>query len=248
MNSRLFILGIAVLTILSSCNKGLLKGLGTSEDTLVETFDFDYLQTKSKIKYESSDRSIGSNATIRMKYDSVIWISVSPIFGIEAGRGLITQDTVVFVDRMNKSVYRYNYETLSEFLNFSVTYDMIQAMILGNQIIPSESSDNTFKERNRTVISQERDKLAINNYIGKNTKRIERVNLQEVPDGSTMMLDYSNFEVINEKAFPFSSLISILYKTRSGSAKTTVSIDHSKVETSSDKINFPFSVPSKYEN
>ena len=88
---RLFsVLICGVVLIFSSCGKKLLPTSSIEEEYALEKFDFEYLQAKSKISFSSPDKSLSSSANIRMKKDSIIWISVSPIFGIEAARGFIS--------------------------------------------------------------------------------------------------------------------------------------------------------------
>ena len=50
-------------------------------------------------------KNIMINAHFRMYKDSVIWISVTAIFGIEGLRAIITQDSVKILDKQNKCYY-----------------------------------------------------------------------------------------------------------------------------------------------
>ncbi|HAR20844.1 MAG TPA: DUF4292 domain-containing protein, partial [Cytophagales bacterium] len=43
-----------------------------------------------------------SPLTIRIRKDSVIWISVNPALGIEVVRALITKDSIFVIDKIHK--------------------------------------------------------------------------------------------------------------------------------------------------
>jgi len=234
--------------IFSSCGKKLLPTSSVEKEYELEKFDFEYLQAKSKISFNSHDKSLSSSATIRMKKDSVIWISVSPIFGIEAARGFISQDTIVFMDRVNKDVYRYNYETLSNTLNFEVDFKMVQSIILGNQVFDFKGDDNFSKKSGELKIEQNRGRFELETTAAIDNRKVRNVKVREIPDGSKMEIIFSEFNIIAEQAFPFNTNVEIISKGKNGDETTQVEINHSKVEVGDTPISFPFSVPGKYEN
>ncbi|MGJ3233671.1 DUF4292 domain-containing protein [Marivirga sp.] len=244
---RLFsVLICSAVLIFSSCGKKLLPTSSVEEEYALERFDFDYLQAKSKIRFSSPDRNLSSSASIRMKKDSIIWISVSPVFGIEAARGFISQDTIVFMDRVNKDVYRYNYQSLSNALNFDIDFEMIQSIILGNQVFDFKGDDNFSKRGGELKIDQKRGRFELETRASSKNRKVENVKVREIPDGSKMEIIFSEFNIVADQAFPFNTNVEIIAKGTEES--TQVEINHSKVEVSNSPISFPFSVPGKYEN
>jgi len=247
--TRLFsVLICLTILILSSCGKKLLPTSSVEDEYALEQFDFEYLQAKSKIRFSSPDRNLSSSANIRMKKDSIIWISVTPVFGIEAARGFISQDTIVFMDRVNKDVYRYNYKTLSNALNFEVDFEMIQSIFLGNQVFDFESGDNFSKRAGELKIGQKRGRFELETLASVKSRKVEFVKVKEIPDGSKMEIIFSEFNVVADQSFPFSTNVEIIAKASNGDESTQVQIKHSNLEVGDSPISFPFSVPGKYEN
>ncbi|WP_375580958.1 DUF4292 domain-containing protein [Marivirga tractuosa] len=246
---RLFsVLICSAVLIFSSCSKKLLPTSTIEEEYALEKFDFEYLQAKSKIRFSSPDRNLSSSASIRMKKDSVIWVSVSPVFGIEAARGFISQDTIVFMDRVNKDVYRYSYESLSNALNFEVDFEMVQSIILGNQVFDFQQDDNFSKRAGELKIGQKRGRFELETQASSKNRKVENIRVKEIPDGSKMEIIFSEFNIVDDQAFPFNTMVEILSKGTKGDESTQVEINHSKVEVGDTPISFPFSVPGKYEN
>lgn len=67
--------------------------------------------------------------SLRMRRDSVIWISAAAMMGIESIRTLITQDSVVVINRMEQT---YLAEPFSAMVETVPSLRELQAMLLGN--------------------------------------------------------------------------------------------------------------------
>ena len=76
-----------------------------------------------------------------MKKDSLIWISVTGV-GFEVARGLITKDSIVFMDKFHKEYFAFNYEQLSKKYNFDLNFALLQSIIIGNLPFPQDPMRN----------------------------------------------------------------------------------------------------------
>lgn len=248
MRIRYSVLIFSITLFFTACGKKLLPTASYDEAYALENFDFEYLQTKSKINFSSTDRNLGSSATIRMKKDSIIWISVSPIFGIEAARGYINQDTIVFIDRVNKEAHRYNYKSLSNMLNFEINFQMLQAILLGNQVFEFDREDKFSKKLGELRIDQERGRFQLQTAADQENRKISKIRVNEIPDGSQMEIIFAAFNAVANQIFPYEAKVTIESEGTNGKEITTVEINHSKVDAGNTPLSFPFSIPGSYEN
>lgn len=248
MNRIPGLLLIFILLWTSSCNRKLniFSGDRDLDKFTTNDFEFEYFQAKSKVKFQSPDQSISSSANLRIKKDSLIWISLAPALGIELARGIISRDTIIFIDRFNKDVYTYNFEQLSRQFNFPVNFDMVQAMLLGNLPLEREITDRVEFRNKAFYLNQQRAHIDFNSVVSQDTRKVESIRMLEMPSGNTMTVEYSEFKLVDEEVFPFLGIISILYKTNKGDEETKVQIEHSRAERLHGPISFPFSVPDKY--
>ena len=78
--------------------------------------DFKTFSAKIKLQYEDSKgKQPDVNAFVRIKKDSLIWISgYATVFNIEAFRVLINKDSVFVLDKINKELLKSN-NRLGEF-------------------------------------------------------------------------------------------------------------------------------------
>lgn len=237
------------MLLLSSCARKVhISDIVESKDFELLTLDFDYLDSRSRIKFDDGKKRIALNANIRIKKDSVIWISLSPILGIEVARALITRDSVSLLDRINQEYISMDFVSLSREFNFSLNYDLIQSFILGE--LPWETTfDIKFRRvKNQYLLKQEVGRILVENYIGQETMKLEKIQMTESVSRNNLTCSYANFQPIDKKKiFPYSSDVVLNYYNLNRHFTTSINIDHSKVEVDGkNELTFPFNIPERY--
>jgi hypothetical protein len=99
-------------------------------------FEYDWVGMKIDADFITMGESQGFKASIRMKKDSAIWISISPALGIEVFRILITPDSLKYLSKIpdNKFYYIGTSASLSELAKIDLDFDMLQDILIGNAI------------------------------------------------------------------------------------------------------------------
>ncbi|GAA4453650.1 DUF4292 domain-containing protein [Rurimicrobium arvi] len=91
---------------------------------------------KAKMHYEGGDKSLDFVANIRMKQDSIIWISVSAGGGlIQVARAVITPDSFKAVSFLENTAYIGPISKASSILPEGVDFYSLQNMLLGNPVL-----------------------------------------------------------------------------------------------------------------
>jgi len=255
--SRLFV-GIMLLALAASCSKkiaGVDRGGVKADELQIENVNFEYLTASSKIKFRSDDQNVSATANIRMKRDSVIWISVTPGFGIEAARAIINRDSLALINRLEKEYRSYNFQELSKKYNFTINYDLLQAVLLGDMPRSIVADDQVKQETNYFVVRQEEGPITIDNFIDRQLMKVERIAMVETDargsaknraGKNTLNLQYSDFKQLDEEILPFSNLVSLDYRQQGRKRRTQIDIQHKKVSIVDQTLRFPFNVPEKY--
>ncbi|MGK7393351.1 MAG: DUF4292 domain-containing protein [Candidatus Cyclobacteriaceae bacterium M3_2C_046] len=213
----------------------------------IQHFDFDYLSSRARVRYNDGSKNMVLNANIRIKKDSIIWVSLSPALGIEVARGLITPDSIAFLNRVEKEYKVYDYALLSKQFNFNINFHLLQSMILGNMPKETNLNDRMKKNKGYYLVEQEIGPFTIENYISSKTMKVEKVIMMEHPSNNSLVFAYDDFQVIEKMIFPYSSDISLNYHTADAEASTKVNIAYSRIDLGDEKLNFPFNVPDKYD-
>ncbi len=232
----------------AASDSSITKDAETVAPIKIQEIAFDYLVAKSKFSFQSKTQDFdNTNVNIRMKKDSLIWISVTGI-GFEVARGLITKDSIVFLDKFHKEYFAFNYEQLSKKYNFDLNFALLQSIIIGNLPFPQEPDAEFTKEENFYVLRQAPERLTVDNYIAGDNLKLTRLKATEVPTENTFTLDYEDFKNVKDVLFPFTSLIRLNIKSAKDQqvSQTTMRIKHSKVDLVDQNPGFPFNVPSSY--
>jgi hypothetical protein len=250
MNKLSCILFFCVIFISFSCKRQKISLTPTTTEVnnlSVQEIDFTYFSSKSKITYNDAENNLNAIVNIRMKKDSLIWLSISKI-GVEGARSLITKDSIYVLDKLKNEYSVYDFQTLSEKFNFNITFDFIQAAILGNlPLSPKNEKVKLVKERDHYLLRQNKNSVTIDNYISTENMKLKKLLMVEQPSNNSLTLDYEDFKIINNSLFPYSSLVSLKYESSQGYYNTLVSIQHQKVEITDKELKFPFNVPQKYD-
>lgn len=211
-------------------------------------FDFDNLETKIDIKMKGDSR-LGLKGQMRIKKDSVIWISVSLKVGIEVGRIMITHDSIKFINRTAKTYFAESLDSFNDKLPIEPSFQFLQDLLIGNntQIKKDERFRVTTEdEKYRLEMTQKEKKDSENSLLSKNiwiipeNFKISRYNIKE-NENREIQLEYDDFTSIDKETMP-SKLIFRL----SSDYDIEVEINYSDIKIG-EELRFPFNISSKYD-
>jgi len=99
-------------------------------------YNFEWVGMKVDASFGTEDNSESFKATIRMRKDSAIWVSIVPALGIEMIRVMITPDSLKYLSKIpdNKFYYRGSFEDISKLVGISFDFEMLQDLLVGNAI------------------------------------------------------------------------------------------------------------------
>ncbi len=250
MNSRFTSIIIILMFVgIIGCSK---KTSGISWNFLdknkldVQEANFEYFSGKAKINYKDDELDIKARANVRIRKDSVIWISFSSV-GIQGARCLINEDSITIMNLVKKEYYVFNYDSLSKQFNFEVNYNAIQAATFGNLIKSRDKTDVVEKEEGLYILKQNSGNVSIDNFVNPKTMKIERVEMTEDSTKNTAVIRYYDFQMVDQSAFPYSAILSIFYKKGVKMLNTVIEMEYSKAELGDKELKFPFNIPKKYE-
>ena len=108
-------------------------------------FYFEWLTGKVRVEITDGANKTSFTASLRMRRDSAIWLSISPVAGIEAARALLTKDSIRVIDRINNDYYSKGYDFFSSFTALPVTFDVLQDFIAGAPVYTETNPPHVVK-------------------------------------------------------------------------------------------------------
>jgi len=221
--------------------------------------EFDYLSAKFTMVYGQGKNTTNLRGQLRIKNDSLIWMSITPALGIEAARVMLTNDSIKFINRLNKTYFSGKYNLVDSLLNTTIDYSLLQSMFVGNDL--TQYDVNKFKSSvdNGLYRMTIRERRKIRKYIKRgeietrvlvqqiwlypDTYRIARIDIKErgEDENNKLQVYYSNYIDVDGQLFPSNIRIEI-----TSQKSISIDLDFNKVLINSP-LNFPFKIPSKYE-
>lgn len=202
-------------------------------------FDFEWFSGKAKVSLVDSVSTREVNANIRIRRDSIIWISVSAI-GFEGLRILMTQDSIYVIDRLNKKYYIRDYSFFTQYTSIPVNYGVLQNIIAGVPLYFDEKKLKAHKEDNEYVLLSNGKKKSSTIYLNPDYTMLN-MDVVDSTLGKSLKLRYKNYNRDNEKPFALDRELEL-----DDAQNTHVLINFSKVVINQPQ-KFPFNVKEKYE-
>ena len=222
------------------------------------SFDLNYLTAKAAVVVIQDSNEISFNISYRSKKDSVIWISVSPLLGIEVARLMITADSVKMLDKIHNRYEVTSFESINKMLQMKVNFEIVQALLYGN-FFAYKKNENRFnsvyledkfyvlsslnkKKLKRSLEDKDLNKPVIQDlYVNDSTYRISRVQVEDQRINKLLTTFYSDFRVTDGGLFPFKSTTKIVAEKN-----IEIRIEYGKVA-KAESLDFPFNIPNNYE-
>ncbi|HLG40305.1 MAG TPA: DUF4292 domain-containing protein, partial [Chitinophagaceae bacterium] len=181
------------------------------------------------------------NATLRMYKDSLIWISLTGLLGIEGLRAYITQDSIKVLNKLDKIYTARSVAYVQEVTGLPLDLSSMQDLIIGNPIFLDSNIVSFLRAGNTISILSIgewfKNLITLNDGIMHHSKLDDL----DINRNRTCDLTYDDYE--NKKGVSFSSKRRI---TVSEKSKLDIKLDF-KSYNFNEPLNFRFSVPRDYK-
>lgn len=217
---------------------GLLDSIGIRQMT------YNTFSAKIKVEYKNEDGNQPDFiANVRMKKDSIIWLSIGSEIGIEGLRVLIDKDSIRILDKLANTYQVRPLNSIQELSQLPFQFGDIQKVLLGEALFFNKDSILSFSNNteNFNLLSSDlqfRHLLSVdNNYLPEKSK------LDDVrPELSrTASIFYKDYEEKN--GLYFSTLREIYIATQKYLDITLKFKDYKF----NQELTYPFNIPKKFK-
>ena len=220
---------LAVLIVVSSC-KPREKIVRINPDRNVDlvalrsTLDSrkEHIQTLrfSKVKFylKLDEDGYKMGGTIGLIKDSIIVVSIVPILGYEMARIYCTRDSILVINRSDKTFYKLSLEDELRKYNLSADYEILQSILMNSYFIYTEGTQGRYHESNLVfkkgeylINSKEEieDKLIFEQeqVIDATNFGIKSVAINDYARKEMIKIDYDSFSDYEEVSLPGNILL-----------------------------------------
>jgi hypothetical protein len=223
-------------------------------------FQFNTISAKAAVVVaDSSNKKTSFKTHLRIKKDSIIWMSITPLLGIEVARVLITQDSVKLMNRAKSEYFVGDFDYINNLFGADLDYQMLEALLIGNSL-DFEMNDKVRssvdrkkdlyylstekKRRIKKELKKDKDKIKEQSqtlWLNPINFRINELLLSSPQSEKTLKGVYSDYREIDTQLLPYKMNFSLESKT-----KVVIDVSYNKF-TSGKSLSFSFKIPSKYE-
>lgn len=207
-------------------------------------FDKKTINAKLKVKYSGKSNLPSVTASLRIKKNDTIWISLTKL-GFPIGKALITPNRVSYYEKINKTYFDGDFSLLSNWLGTKLDFEKVQNLLLGQSVINLKKDKFAIELKNNKYLlipKKQLDLFSILFFINPDNFKMNRQEIVQKDEDKTLLVDYDNYSKIDGETFP----TKIHIATTDASNKSTIDVNYKSVEFNK-KVSFPFTIPSSYK-
>lgn len=232
-----------LVLLLSGCAKKvvLYEGDGQMEEFQPVEASYDYLSAKAKIVIEEESGKITRGTlSVRAKKDSVLWFTMSPGMGMEAIRGLFTQDRIQVRDRVGQDDINLTYAEFQQFYGLKLSLDLFQNVLWANVPFAFDYQDRLLRVGKKFELTQVRDNVRYFSKVETSHGKVSELVSNSLDDRGSVLASFPKFQDVSSQPFPVEVLFKLAYQLPEGSQNTIIHIEWTSIEPNSEALSFPF--------
>ncbi len=209
---------------------------------LENSVNAEWLGAKAKITYDDEYSGETFSANIRLRKDSLIWMSFKK-FSIEGARVLLTPDSIFVIDRINNQYLAKPFEYAQKEYSLPFGFQGLQAMLLGNPVFFSKETvagvDST-----QYTLAQKTESLNATYWLSSPEMLLRHFLVDDFRNKRSMDVFSSDYRQLDDKQ-QFSYLRTFNLQSPD-LGKMKVQVEFSKIEINSPQ-EMKFVIPEHYE-
>jgi len=201
-----------------------------------QRLDAEWMTAKVKLKFSDNGSTTRASADIRMRKDSVIWMTVRK-FGIEGARVLITTDSVYLINRLERQYLVRDFSFIESEFNLPASFATLQDFVLGNVFFMTQENITSDINNDAYHLTASDATPFTNEYwLGAEDFNLEKMYFNDLRYQRELTVEQSNYQTVGEViAFPHQRVVE-MYSQQMGDV--SVELNLSKV-----KFNKPANMP-----
>ena len=208
------------------------------------SFNKETINAKLKVKYVGKSDLPSVTASLRIKKDQTIWISLTKL-GFPVGKALITPNRVSYYEKINRTYFDGDFSLLSKWLGADLDFQKVQNLILGQSILDLKKDKyiiNLYENKYILKPKKEYDLFSILFLINPDNFKISSQEINKKDENKTLVINYSDYTKIEDEIFPRE--IHIAASDTKNSSK--IDVNYRSIEFNRP-VSFPFQIPENYK-
>lgn len=254
IKTSLVLWGFLALLTLAGCNTFQRQQTGAASVNSVESArsvireqepQYRWLNAKVKLSVESPARSMSGQGHLKIRKDSLLWLSISPALGIEVMRIQISRDSFQVLNRIKNSYRHFPFRRVNQMLNLvqrSFEFDNMINIFTGQPVfLPDDNYEMTRADSSGVTMAYENNVFKEKLVLFPALLKTNHFSLEKPATNQSLQLDYPAYQTVGKYKLPH------VIKIRTKSPKPMSLKIRLKDVSFEEQDQVPFSVPESYE-
>lgn len=252
---------IALAVALPSCKKKVLAPtkqpdtVSTQPSYVTDTFfentyalvraqmpNFTNLSMRCKLNYDDGRTQQDLVASVRIRKDSLIWISITGFLGIEGARMIVTPDSFFLLNKLTREYMPRPISFLQQVIPLSSSFSGLQSLLLGQIVQMENAEQRMFETDSFTILNFQNSKLRQTATLHRQNYTALELLLADQMIKQDLKITFGDYREFNGKAFSFQRFIEVNRDAQK--IKLSMEVQRCNIE---DVLTFPFEVNESYK-
>lgn len=242
-----FLTGIVLLLTLAACSPR--KGAALADPAAGDMnsalrhgpYSWDWFSCNGQVKMESSLFSGSGNYTLRMSRDSLVWMVIK-YAGLELARLQANRDSVVLINRWERTVDVYTWPEVQAQTGFPASLHSLQRLVLGWLPLAPDHWQITAQEGNTLEILARKEELQIQASFEEPSYQMSHCRFWHTGNGAEIKGRQEGWTQVGQRPLPHARL----WEMKPDPASRVFLQVLIQDAAFSGPLSFPFSVPDRY--
>lgn len=241
---KMRLLSVLLLVILSwGCAQKISPLTGNEE---MESFApritaYGFLEAKAKLVLEENSGKITRGTLqLRAKKDSLIWFSISPGLGVEAVRGLLSQEKIQILNRMGTEDINLSYGEFERRFGIKLSLGLVQNILWGDSPYPASYEDRLVRVGKKFELTQVRDQVRYFSKIDTGHGKVTELTSTSIAGKGSLLASFPGYQDILSQAFPTEALFKVAFEEPQVAQNFRIYITWTSLDPQAEPLSFPF--------
>jgi hypothetical protein len=211
------------------------------ESFVPRTTQYDYLQAKAKLVLEEDSGKITRGTLqLRAKKDSLIWFSLSPGLGVEAVRGLLSQEKIQILNRMGSEDINLSYAEFERHFGIKLSLGLFQNILWGDPPYPASYEDRLVRVGKKFELTQVREQVRYFSKIDTRNGKVSELSSTSIAGKGSLLASFPDYQNLETQAFPAEVLFKVAFEAPEVAQNFRIYITWTTLDPQANPLTFPF--------
>jgi hypothetical protein len=212
------------------------------EKLLDNSISYEWMSMRCKAVFDDGNLRQQFSANIRMKKDSIVWLSVSGPMGVEAMRLAITRDSFFLLNKINKDFTARPISFLNEIAPLNTSLKTLQNLLMALPATLPRSEKRFFQSDSLLVFQEQNNAIRQITSVHQKNYTTQEIMLADLRWKQDLKIKFDHYKSIGDKWFPFQREISV----HRGPQNMWIALEVMRY-TIDEPLSFPFEVNENYK-